>query len=386
MRMISRYISRLSAVSVAGLIAATASGLAQETIKIGVLLDQTGRTSFYSLPVNEGSEMAVEALNAAGGVLGKKVELLLEDDNGRPDLSATKARKLIEDGVVAIISNSNSGATRQAIGITAETLTPQLASANASETLTTIENSCFFQLGPVESIQIKTMLEYAATQGFKKVALVGDSSGLSVSVVDEFRKYLNEAGFEIVEEQLIPAGAQNAIAQMQRVRAANPEAIFQVAQMGPQAVQFFQAYHQLGLTAPILGTFNLSTPSYLTTAKDLMDGTVFTDAFDPGKAEAASFAEAYQERTGQAPSSLQGYGYDSVMLIADAITRANSTDRAEICKAISQTQGLARVMGAKDTGFDFSHGDRRGFHRDGVVVRKIENNAYTPAIFSGADR
>lgn len=382
MSMTIRSAIRLSSISTIAL-AMMAPAMAEETIKIGVLVDQTGKTSFYSQPVNEGTVMAVEELNAAGGILGKKIELLLEDDNGRPDLSATKARKLVEDGVVAIISNSNSGATRQAIGITVETLTPQLASANASETLTTIDNSCFFQLGPVESIQIATVLAYAHTKNYKRVAIVGDSSGLSVSVVDEFRKHLTEKGIEIVEEQLIPAGAQNAIAQLQKVRAADPEAIFQLAQMGPQAVQFFQAYHQLGLKAPILGTFNLSTPSYLTTAKDLMDGTVFTDAFDPGKPEAAAFATSYKAKYGNETSSLPGYGYDSVMLIADAIKRANSADRAAVCKAIGETKGLARVMGAKDTGFDFSRGDRRGFDTEGVVVRSIENNAYTPAIFNG---
>ena len=232
MSMTIRSAIRLSSISTIAL-AMMAPAMAEETIKIGVLVDQTGKTSFYSQPVNEGTVMAVEELNAAGGILGKKIELLLEDDNGRPDLSATKARKLVEDGVVAIISNSNSGATRQAIGITVETLTPQLASANASETLTTIDNSCFFQLGPVESIQIATVLAYAHTKNYKRVAIVGDSSGLSVSVVDEFRKHLTEKGIEIVEEQLIPAGAQNAIAQLQKVRAADPEAIFQLAQMGP---------------------------------------------------------------------------------------------------------------------------------------------------------
>ena len=113
------------------------------------------------------------------------------------------------------------------------------------------------------------------------------------------------------------------------------------------------------------------------------------DAFDPSKSEAVAFAEAYeayQAKFGKAlsfPPGPLGYGYDSVKLVADAIKRANSTDRRAICKAIGETRGLARVMGAKGTGFDFSHGDRRGFHREGVVVRSIKNNAHTPPIFSG---
>ncbi|TIR31325.1 MAG: amino acid ABC transporter substrate-binding protein, partial [Mesorhizobium sp.] len=163
--MFSLNLSIATSTAALGLLAAAGGAQSQDTIKVGVLVDQTGKTSFYSQPVTEGTLMAVEEVNAAGGVLGRQIELILEDDNGRPDLSATKARKLVDDGVVAIISNSNSGATRQAISVTAESLTPQLASANSAETLTTLDNSCFFQLGPVESLQVKTMLAFTKTKG-----------------------------------------------------------------------------------------------------------------------------------------------------------------------------------------------------------------------------
>ncbi|WP_292182298.1 ABC transporter substrate-binding protein [Mesorhizobium sp.] len=381
--MFSLNLSIATSTAALGLLAAAGGAQSQETIKVGVLVDQTGKTSFYSQPVTEGTLMAVEEVNAAGGVLGRQIELILEDDNGRPDLSATKARKLVDDGVVAIISNSNSGATRQAISVTAESLTPQLASANSAETLTTLDNSCFFQLGPVESLQVKTMLAFTKTKGYGKVALVGDNSGLSTAAVDQFRMGLGEAGVPIVEEQLIPVGSQTAVPQLQKVRAAEPNAIYQVAQIGPQVVQFFQAYQQLGMKQPILGTFNLSSSSYLTTAKGLMDGTVFTDAFDPEKPEAIAFSERFKAKFDKEATSLEAYGHDSVVLIVDAIKRANSTERPAICKAIAETKGLPRVMGAKGTGFDFSRGDRRGFDPEGVVVRAIENNAYTGAVFSG---
>ena len=158
----------------------TGAANAADTIKIGVITDETGRAAFYAKPVTQGVLLAVKEINAAGGVLGKKVELVIEDDGAKPDVSATKARKLVDAGVVAFISNSSSPATQQAQTVSLSTKTPHITPANSGETLATkLDNPYFFQLGPLASTQIKTLMSYTRSKKLKRVAVVGDNSGLS---------------------------------------------------------------------------------------------------------------------------------------------------------------------------------------------------------------
>ena len=108
---LTRHSLIAGAVAAGTVITTMGAAMAADTIKIGVITDETGRAAFYAKPVTQGVLLAAREINAAGGVLGKKIELVIEDDGAKPDVSATKARKLVDAGVVAIISNSSSPAT-----------------------------------------------------------------------------------------------------------------------------------------------------------------------------------------------------------------------------------------------------------------------------------
>lgn len=380
------FLKGIAAVAVTASIAAlTTTGAVAETIKIGVITDQTGRAKFYAQPVTQGSILAAKVINSQGGILGKKIELIIEDDGAKPDVSASKARKLMDAGVVAIISNSSSPATQQAQAATVEKSWPHITAANSGETLATkLKHPCFVQLGPLASTQIRTLMSYSRSKAYKRVAIVGDNAGLSKLIARVFKTFLEKNNIKVVEQQVIPIGSRTAVAQVQKIRAAKPEAIFQAGIVGPQMVQFFKAYHQLGLKQPILGSFNLSIPAYLTIAKGLMDGAAFIDAYDPDKPEAKAFIEAYKKEYGKTPFSLPGYGYDGVAFIAQAIKRAGSTDRKKVCAAMTSTKGWVGVMGAKGESINVSPDDRRGFSANGAVVRVIKDNSHGPVIHAGA--
>lgn len=358
--------------------------LAQGTIKIGVITDRTGTAKFYAEPVTQGTILAAKVVNSQGGIMGKKIELLFEDDGNKPDVSASKAQKLIDAGVVAIISNSSSTATQQAQNTTIKTLTPHLTPANSSDRLTTVlDHKCFFQLGPLGSTQIGTLMSYARSKKFKRVALLTDNSALGQIIAKFFKKGLEASGVAVVAEEVIPGGSKSAVPQVQKVRAAKPEAIFQAGILGREMVLFFRAYHQLGLKQPVLGSFNLSIPSYLRTAKDMMEGVAFIDAFDPTKAAAKKFIDAYKKEHGKTPFSLPGYGYDGLMFVADALRRAGSADKAKLCTAMQSTKGLVGAMGAKGTAYGFPQGKRTGFDPQGAVVRLIKANQHGPVVHNG---
>lgn len=352
-----------------------AGALAQTTVRIGMITDRVGPAKPYAEPVAIGAAFAVKQLNAQGGLLGRPIELLTEDDQGRPDVSATAARKLVDQGVAFILSVSLTPATQQAQSVSLETRTPHMTPSNSGDTLTTqIDNPNFWQTGPLGSTQIATLLAYARSKNFKRVALITDNSDLGQLINRFFKAGLEKAGIQVVAEEVVPRGANTAEPQMQKIRAATPEALFMAGVLTPENVLILRAYRQLGLKTPVLGNYNLSVPQYTAVAKGLLDGVVFVDAFDPAKAETARFIEAYRKDSGAEPYNLMGYGYDGVMMVADAIRRAGSTDKEKVRAAMQATTGYVGVMGGAGATYQFREGKRTGFDPNGMVVRVYEGD------------
>jgi branched-chain amino acid transport system substrate-binding protein len=364
-------------------VVATAPAIAQNTVKIGLIADKVGPAKPYSEPVAAGAEFAVKELNARGGVLGRPLEMLIEDDQGRPEVSATLARKLVDNGVVFILSASLTPATQQVQNVTLETKTPQLTPSNSGDTLTTqIQNPYFWQTGPLGSSQIATLLAYASDKHYKKVALVGDNSELSQQTARSFKAGLEKSGMQVVAEEVVPRGATTAEAQMQKVRAANPEAIFLTGLLTPENTLILRAYRQLGVKGALLGNFNFSVPQIAVVAKGLLDGLAYVDAVDPGKPEFKQFAESFKKQTGKEPTNLYAYGYDGVMLVADAIRRAGSTDKEKVRQAMQATKGYVGVLGATGSSYAFVDGKRTGFDPKGLVVRVYEGDKQGRVVYA----
>ncbi len=354
--------------------AAAFAAQAQETIRIGVITDRVGVSKPYSEPATEGLIFGAEEINRKGGVLGRKIELLVEDDQSRPDISAALARKLIDQGVVFILSMSLTPATQQQQTVTMEAKTPQMTPMNSGDTLTTqLPNPYFWQTGPLGSIQIATLLSHAKTRQLKRVALITDNSDLGQLLGRFFKSGLEKSAIEVVAEEVVPRGATTAAPQMQKIRAAKPDAMFMAGVLTAENVLIFKAYRQLGLKFPIHSSYNLSVPVYMTVAKGLIDGVTFVDAYDPEKPEVKAFVSAYKKATGKEPFNLHGYGYDGIMMVAEAIRKAGSTDKEKIRTAM-QSLAYAGVMGAKGMKYSFPEGKRAGFDPNGMVVRVYEGD------------
>src|SRR5262245_26779665 len=156
---------------------------AQDTIKIGVITDRVGVSKPYSEPATEGVIFGASEINRRGGILGRKVELLIEDDQSRPDISAALARKLVDQGAVFIMSVSLSPATQQQQTVTMEAKTPQMTPMNSADYLTTqLQNPYFWQTGPLGSTQGATLLAHARAKNLKRVALITDNSDLGQAI------------------------------------------------------------------------------------------------------------------------------------------------------------------------------------------------------------
>ncbi len=360
------------------------AAFAQDTIKIGVITDDTGPSKPYATPVLQGTRFAAKELNARGGILGKKVELLVEDDQGRPDISATAARKLADAGAAFILSISSTPATQQAQSVTRDTKTPHMTPSNGGDTLTTqIDNANFWQTGPLVSTQIQTLLSYARAKNYKRVALISENSDLGQLTTKLFKGELEKQGIQVISEEVVPRGSVTADPQMQKVRAANPEALFLTGVLTPENALILRSYRQLGMKTPMLASINLATPVYLTVAKGLLEGLTFVDGFDPAKPEAKRFIDGFKKDTNTDPTNFVGYGYDGVMLAADAITRAGSTDKEKVRAAMQATKGFKGVMGSVGSEYGFAPGKRTGFDTNGMVVRVYEGDRQGKVVHVG---
>ena len=372
---------RFLAVVAAALVAWSAQ--AQDTIKIGVITDRVGVSKPYSEPSTEGLVFGANEINRKGGILGKKIELLIEDDQSRPDISAALARKLIDQGVVFILSMSLTPATQQQQTVTMEAKVPQMTPMNSGDTLTTqLPNPYFWQTGPLGSIQIATLLAHARAKNLKRVSLITDNSDLGQLIAKFFRSGLEKSGIQIVSEEVVPRGATTAEPQMQKIRAANPDALFLAGVLTAENVLILRAYRQFGLKFPIHSSYNLSVPVYLTVGKGLVDGVTFVDAYDPDKPEVREFEAAYKKATGKDPFNMHGYGYDGIMLVAEAIKKAGSTDKEKIREAM-QSLTYQGVMGAKGMKYSFPEGKRAGFDPNGMVVRVYEGDKQGRVVYTG---
>ena len=363
-----RLIAVLGAVLFAGAVQA------QETIKIGVITDRVGVSKPYAEPATEGMMFGASEINKKGGVLGKKIELLIEDDQSKPDVSAALARKLIDQGAVFILSVSLSPATQQQQTVTMEAKTPQMTPMNSADYLTTqLNNPYFWQTGPLGSTQIQTLLAHAKAKNLKRVALITDNTDLGQAIGKAFKGSIEKAGIQVVADEVVPLGATTATPQMQKIRGATPDAMFVAGVVTATNVLIFKSYRELGLKFPIHASYNLSVPIYETAAKGLVDGITFVDAYDPDKPEVKAFEAAYRKETGKEPVNLNGYGYDGIHLVAEAIKNAGSTDKEKV-RAAMQSLTYAGVMGAQGMKYTFPEGKRTGFDPNGMVVRVYQGD------------
>lgn len=359
------------------------SAQAQETIKIGVITDRVGVSKPYAEPATEGMVFGANEINKKGGVLGKKIELLIEDDQSKPDVSAALARKLIDQGAVFVLSVSLSPATQQQQTVTMEAKTPQMTPMNSADYLTTqLQNPYFWQTGPLGSTQIQTLLAHAKAKNLKKVALITDNSDLGQAIGKAFKAGLEKAGMQIVADEVVANGATSATPQMQKIRGASPDAMFVAGVVTATNVLIFKAYRELGLKFPIHASYNLSVPIYETAAKGLINGITFVDAYDPEKPEVKAFEAAFRKEMGKDSVNLCGYGYDGIYLVAEAIKKAGSTDKEKI-RAAMQSITYSGVMGAKGMKYSFPEGKRTGFDPNGMVVRVYEGDRQGKVIHVG---
>jgi branched-chain amino acid transport system substrate-binding protein len=320
-----------------------------DTIKVGEFASLTGKEATFGTSSHEGTLLAVEEINAAGGVLGKKLELLTEDDQSKPGEPANAVNKLIsKDGVVAILGEVASSRSLEAAPICQQAQIPMISPASTNPAVTQagdyIFRACFTDPFQGAALANFSTSELKAT----KVAMLTDvKSDYSKGLAKCFKEKFLSNGGTLTTELDYNGGDKDFKAQLTTIKNGNPQAVFVPGYYTDVALIAIQA-KQLGLTVPLFGGDGWESSVLLDIGKESMNGHYFSTHFaaDQGTPKMTAFVDAYKKRfNGKVPDAMAVLGYDSAMLLADAIKRAGTTEGPKLRDAIAGTKDFEGVSG-----------------------------------------
>jgi branched-chain amino acid transport system substrate-binding protein len=326
----------------------TSTAFAQNEIVVGEFASLTGGSASFGQSSHKGTQLAVDELNAAGGVLGKKIRLVTEDDQSLAGQPATIVRKLItQDRAVAILGEVASSKSLEAAPICQQNKIPMISPASTNPKVTEV-GDYIFRICFIDPFQGTVMAKFAKEKGFQKVAVLTDvKQDYSVGLSEFFVKHFKESGGTIVKDQQYSTGDKDFKAQLTSIKAARPDAIFVPGYYGEVSLIARQA-RQLGIKVPLLGGDGWVGDSLLKVAGNALDGCFFSSHFSAEDQTPATqeFVKKYKAAYGAVPDDMAALGYDSAMILADAIKRAGGTESQKLRDAIAATKDFQGITGS----------------------------------------
>ena len=342
-----RWVAALAVVGAVGVALACQKGGAGE-ILVGEYSSLTGTTATFGQSTDNGIKMAFDELNKAGGVLGKKLTVAVEDDQSKPEEAATAVTKLInQNHVVAMLGEVSSSRSLAAAPICQAAGIPMVSPSSTNPRVTQVGNF-IFRVCFIDPFQGLVMAKFAANSlKVKKVAILVDvRNDYSVGLQTFFRENFKQFGGEIVSEQSYSEGDSDFHAQLTQIKSTSPEAIY-VPGYYTEVGTIARQARELGITVPLLGGDGWDSPRLFEIGGDALNGCYISNHYsvdDPSPA-IQKFVGDYRARYKQTPDALAALGYDAAKILADAISRAGSTDAEKIRAALVATKDYAGVTG-----------------------------------------
>ena len=347
-----RFLHLLVALGVClGLFGAGCKKQSGDVIRVGEFASLSGSEASFGRSSHNGTLIAVDEINAADGLLGKKVELLTEDNQSKDGESLTAVKKLISrDKVVAILGEVASGRSLEAAPICQQYRIPQISPSSTNPKVTQM-GDYIFRVCFVDRFQGGTVLAKFAMQSLKarRVAIITDvSAPYSAGLTTYFKEQFLASGGQVVAEQKFTKDDKDFKAQLTAVKGLNPDAIFLPVYYGPATLIALQA-RELDIKVPLFGGDGWEAPELLQGpgAAAALEGCFFSTHFAPDQdsPQAKEFVKKYETRFGAKPDAMAALGYDSAMVLADAIKRAGSTEGPKIRNALATTKDFQGVTG-----------------------------------------
>ncbi len=326
--------------------AATPTG---DPIKLGHFGSLTGKDAAFGVATRKGILLAIEELNAKGGILGRPVEYLVEDIQSKQGESATAVKKLISrDKVVAILGANASANSLEAAPICQRAKIPMMAISSTAPRVTEI-GDYIFRICFIDPFQGAVLAKFAhdSLDAQRLALLTSINSPYSVGLSNVLRERFTALGGEIVAEQKFAEGDKDFRAQLTAIRAAQPDVIAATGFYTEAALISIQA-RSLGLDIPIIGGDGWEAPQLVELGGKSVENTYYSTYFSAENTapEVRSFVQRYRTRwNNEAPEAVSALGYDAVYLIAAAIENAGTTDGPKLRNAIAATKDFPGVTG-----------------------------------------
>jgi branched-chain amino acid transport system substrate-binding protein len=327
-------------IGVLGLSLVAAGAQAQETIKIGLIQPLTGSVAYNGTTDVNGSKLALDEINAKGGVLGKKVELIIEDGQCRPANSVNAAEKLIQrDKVVAISGAFCSSSTLAVMPVAANYKLPLVTGVSSSAELTEKGNPWFFRATETDALLAKSFSKILFDQlKLRKIAYIGVNDDFGRGGVAEFEKQMTAMGATTVMKEYFEHGTSDFYTLLTKLRSSGADGVFVAAETQDGSTLVKQKA-ELGLTTKVFGVGSWATADFIKLTGDASEGIYAAVPYASTMATPKNkeFVAAYTARYGEAPGKYSAAGYNVIHIIADAVDRANSTDPEKLRDALSKT-------------------------------------------------
>jgi branched-chain amino acid transport system substrate-binding protein len=314
---------------------------AEETVKIGAVLPMSGPVAYDGQSKNSGALVAIDEINATGGVLGRKIEMVVEDGACNPAQSVAAAEKLITTQKVPVIMgafcSSSSGAVME---VAKKYKVPHVTGVSTAAHLTERGNQWFFRATDTSKMLGNVFAPAIIKQApNKKVAflVVNDDWGRTVS--EEYAKSLKELGAEVVATEIFDRADTDLFPYITKIKAKDPDVIVTAANT-QLAASVTKQLKQMGVRSKLMGEGAFATETYLNLlGKEMAEGVYGMVEYVPTVDNSINkgFVKRYKELTGELPTKFSAAGYNNVRIIAEAIERAGAAEPAKIRDALEKT-------------------------------------------------
>lgn len=316
-------------------------------IPVGQFASLTGGQASFGQSTDKGVQLALEEINAAGGVLGQPLRIITKDNQSKPGETSTAVRELItRNKVVALIGEVASGRSLEAAPIAQRSGIPMISPASTNEKVTETGDH-IFRVCFIDPFQGTVCAKFSRKLGFKKAAIITDvSKDYSLGLAKSFKQEFTANGGVITGEQSYSGGDKDFSAQLTAIKADNPQVIFLPAYYTEAPLIIRQA-RQLGITVPFIGGDGWDSPELVGVGGSSVEGCYFSNHFSDQSKDprVVAFVDAYRKKYNGEPDAMVALGYDSVYLLADAMKRAGTTDPAKVNAAIAATKDFPGVTG-----------------------------------------
>ncbi|MCU0923443.1 MAG: ABC transporter substrate-binding protein [Burkholderiaceae bacterium] len=373
--------TRVLLAGAAGLLAAQGAW-AQEPIRVGAFLSVTGPAAFLGDPELKTLELYVERLNAEGGVLGRKLQLVAYDDAGDAEKARTFAKRLLEqDKVDLIVGGSTTGTTMAVVPMVEQAGVPFISLAGAV-VIVEPAKKWVFKTPHTDRMACEKIFVDLQSRKISKVALISGSGGFDKSMRGECLKVAPKYGIEFVADETYGATDTDMTAQLTKIKGSGAQAVLNAGfGQGPAIVT--RNYRQVGLTLPLYQSHGVASKEYIKLSGPAADGVRLPAAAllvaeqlaagDAQKPVVVGYRKAFEDKYKADVSTFGGHAYDGLMLAVNAVKAAGSTDKAKVRDALEATKGYVGTGGV----VNMSATDHMGLDLSAFRMLEVKNGDWT---------